>query len=285
MAQSIEKQNMAVAPIEPECHFVEVGREMLGADPMPRANDPALKKRECGFDRVGGDHEAILVADVFFRLVVDALALGSLRNWQSLIVENGFIGHDHVYVFANMLFQYIADCLGVGVSYVDKLQLPIALNDSDDGFFVIAIIPTANAFLLSADVGLINLNGAIKHLLNFGHREADSVAQVPRGFVRTLVLSPDRPLDLKSAHSLFRFAEQECCKEPFLQGEMRIVEYGAGRDGKLIIAALAVEQLFFRGEFHCGHLAARAFDTVGPAEPHKQFAALFVGVEMLNQVN
>jgi hypothetical protein len=66
---------------------------------------------------------------------------------------------------------------------------------------------------------------------------------------------------------------------------MAVVEYRARRDGKLIVATLAVKQLLGRGEFHGWHLAARTFDTVRPAEPNKQFPATFVSVKMLHQIN
>ena len=90
--------------------------------------------------------------------------------------------------------------------------------------------------------------------------------------------SPDRALDLHCAHALLGFAEQQRSEEPLLQGKMAIIENRAGGNGELVIAALAVEQLLGGFEFDGGHLAARAFNTVRPAQPDKQFAATFVSV-------
>jgi hypothetical protein len=85
--------------------------------------------------------------------------------------------------------------------------------------------------------------------------------------------------------TLARFTEQQGGEKPLLQGEMRVIEDRAGRDGKLIIAGLAVEELFFRGEFHGGSFAARAFDSIRPAEPDQHLAALLVGIEQVYNVN
>ena len=52
MAQRINEQIGALATIEPEGHFVQVGREMFGADLVPTADDSALQKREGRFPSV-----------------------------------------------------------------------------------------------------------------------------------------------------------------------------------------------------------------------------------------
>ena len=103
MAKRIEEQRVGLAMVKSERHFVQVGREMLGANAMPRTNDAALEQRECGFDRVGRDHKAIFVPDIFFGFVIDVLPLGTLRYRKARIVEDGFVGHDNVHILANVL--------------------------------------------------------------------------------------------------------------------------------------------------------------------------------------
>lgn len=49
------------------------------------------------------------------------------RPW---VVQYGFVGHDHVYIFTHMLMQNFADSLGVGIADMDKLKLPVASKDS-----------------------------------------------------------------------------------------------------------------------------------------------------------
>ena len=51
VAQRIKEQSVGLSTIEPKCHLVQVGREMLRADAMPCAHNAALEQRECGFDR------------------------------------------------------------------------------------------------------------------------------------------------------------------------------------------------------------------------------------------
>ena len=98
---------MALSAVEPKSHFVEVSREVFGANTVPRSDKSAFEKRERRFDRVRRDHETVLVPDVFFGFVVDRLPLGPLRDWQSLVVEHGFVGHDHVHVFTDVLLQQV----------------------------------------------------------------------------------------------------------------------------------------------------------------------------------
>jgi hypothetical protein len=139
----------------------------------------------------------------------------------------------------------------------------------------------AFALLLSAHIGFVDLDCSIQHLVNFGHGEADSVAEIPCGFVA----DSQRALDLIRTHALLCFAEQKRSEEPFLQGKMAVIENRSRGNAKLIVAALAVEQLLRCGEFRGWHLAARAFNAVRPTETHEQFAATFVGVEKVYNVN
>jgi hypothetical protein len=44
---------------------------------MPRAHYAALERRECRFNRVGGDAQSAFVSDVFFRLVIDRLVFAA----------------------------------------------------------------------------------------------------------------------------------------------------------------------------------------------------------------
>src|SRR5450432_4163053 len=97
VAQRIKEKRMRLATIKSERHFVQVGREMLWTDAVPRSNDAALEQRERRLDGVGRDHEAVLVTDVLFCLVIYGLALRYLALGKSRLVKHGFVGHDHVY--------------------------------------------------------------------------------------------------------------------------------------------------------------------------------------------
>jgi hypothetical protein len=45
------------------CKRAHAGDQVIDRDAIPRAYDATLEQRECGLDRVGRDHEPILVSD------------------------------------------------------------------------------------------------------------------------------------------------------------------------------------------------------------------------------
>ncbi len=67
MTQRIQEQVGVLPAVESEGHLVQVGREMLWANSVPRSNDAALEQGECGLDGIGVnvsiDVDAILVLD------------------------------------------------------------------------------------------------------------------------------------------------------------------------------------------------------------------------------
>src|SRR5579872_497885 len=272
---------MRRATVESKRHLVQVGSEMFWTDAMPRPYNSALKERECGFDGICRDHKPILVADIFVFAMVDGFAFRHLSLGKTSGVQRRFVGHDYVYVFADMLLNDFADRLGVGVLHVDELKSTIALDDADNWFFVIPSGSLAPSKPPTADVGFVNFDGTIQHLVNFGHSEADAMAEIPGGFVA----DSKCPLHLHCRKSLFCFTKQQSSEEPLLQRKMAIVKNCAGRDSELVITALAVEQLLRSLQFNGWHLAARALNTVRPTEPDQQFAATFVGIKQIDYVN
>jgi hypothetical protein len=48
MTQGVKEQIVIFATVEPERHFVQVGRKMFGADTMPRPHDSTLEQAESG---------------------------------------------------------------------------------------------------------------------------------------------------------------------------------------------------------------------------------------------
>jgi len=123
VAQCIEEKRVRLATVETEGHFVQVGREMLRADAMPRSHDTSLEERECGFDSVRRDHEAVFIPDVLVGAVVDSLALRPLRLRKSGGIENRFVGHDYIYILAHMFAQDFADYCGVCFWDMDEFQV------------------------------------------------------------------------------------------------------------------------------------------------------------------
>ena len=226
MPQRVDEKIAVFATIEPECHFVQIGREMLCANIMPSAHNAALQERECGFDGVRVNH----TGDIFFG-VIDR----PVRFLMSLVerprIDRRFVCDDHFDIFTQILSDDLSHGLGVRIARVDKSQFAVPFADSENNFFFAARAEFAG---LSADVSFIDFDRAIHHrLFNLSHRRADSVAQVPCCLVTS---DSQRALNLASGHSLFGFAEKQGCCKPSLQRKMRVIENSAGHDGELVAA-------------------------------------------------
>jgi hypothetical protein len=75
-------------------------------------------------------------------------------------------------------------------------------------------------------------------------------AEIPSGFVRAIVPSPDRALEVAGAHAFLGLTEQQRSEKTLLQRQMGIIEDCASGNGELIVAIPAVEQLLGRLQFH-----------------------------------
>jgi hypothetical protein len=101
MTQRIKEQIGILATIEPKSHFVQIGREMLWANPVPRSHNAALEKRESRFNGV-----CVNVAhDINLATVVDGLVPrsgdSSALHCEGIGCE--VIGDNHVYIAAYIL--------------------------------------------------------------------------------------------------------------------------------------------------------------------------------------
>ena len=52
MPQRVHEEIRAVAAVEAELHLVQIPRQVLGAEPVPRSHDAALEQREGRFHSV-----------------------------------------------------------------------------------------------------------------------------------------------------------------------------------------------------------------------------------------
>lgn len=284
MTQGVQKQGRGLPAVEAEGHFVKVGLEMLRANLVPRSNDAALEQRECGFNGVGVN----VTAHVLFRLVIDRLVLSAMDPSfdHSRWITRQFIGDHDFHIGAHVFLDVLCQRAGLRICRMEESKIAAALPDANYDFFLILAVPDSLASLLSANVGFVHLNSAVKHgLVYLLHCVADPVAQVPRGFVGAFVLAPDRAPDLISGHSLAGFAEQQSHRKPFGQVQVGIMEHCASRDGELIITVLAIEQ------FGCGRkpdnftgLASRTLGAFGPAQTLQQVAAFIIGREQFGNV-
>lgn len=278
MTQSIDKQIGAFPAIEAKFHFFQVGWEMLGADSMPCSHDATLEQRESGFHCVGVN----VSHDIDAGTVVNFLVIRPLSLPHGRFVRGGVISENNLYVLGDILADVISECSALRISGMEETKIAVAFADAYHYFFVVHSADAALALIPSADVSNIHLYFSVEHrLIGLRHGVPDAMAEVPR----CLVAHADCALNLAGGHSLFRFAEKMSGQKPLAKWQMRIVEYGAGSDGELIVTVFAIEELF-RG-FKLDHwpLAAQAFHAIRPAETHKKLAALIFGREERIDIN
>ena len=131
MTQGINEQIGAIPAIEAELHLVQIGREMLRADLVPRSHDAALQQGECGFDGVRRNASAILIADVFTCAMVDDLMFFFA---DSVLIGGETIRNKHVNVGTDVLSDVLCQCSALGIFGVEEPQIAIALAKADDDF-------------------------------------------------------------------------------------------------------------------------------------------------------
>lgn len=254
---------MILSAIESECHFVQVGGEMLRTDFVPASHDAALQERESGLDGVGVNIRS--TSDVFFMPVIYGFV--PLAEFpESARVGWQFARNDYIHVLGDILLDVLRKRARLGIFGVEESQIAVALTDANDCFFVGAMQPApvfASATQFAADVGFVHLNRAVEHRANFLHGRTDAMAEIPRCFVA----HAEGALNLARGHSFLRFAEQERGEKPLVERQVRVIENRSSGDGELVIAFLAVVERLFGFQFDSGHLAARAFRASGPAQP------------------
>lgn len=277
MPQRINEQIWILPAIESELHFLQVRRQVLDADLVPRPDDAALQQTECGFDGVGVN----LAAHVLTRTVVDRFVL-ALKLRQIEAVSRPFISHDHIDRFVHMGSNDVVQRSLGYIARSDKAQITAALADADHDFFILGPASRWPTMSLSADVGFIDFDRASQfRFAYFDHCGADAMAQIPRGFVAA---NFQRALKLIRGHSLACFHKKQHSHEPRFQRQMGIVEDRL-RSHTELIAAFAAFKLRVVGQFkNLLAFAAQAFNAVGPAQFFQQCAALFVGRIQVREV-
>jgi len=283
MTQGVQEQVRILAPIEAESHFVQVCREMFRTDLMPRSHDAALQERECRFDRISCDTSAVLVSCILPCQMVDGLVLYFPDR---VFVGRKTVSNEYLDICAHVLSDVFRQRPALGIFGMEESQIAVALAEADDHFFVGKSCTLTSTTIFPADIGFVHLNSTVKHgLVCFFHGRTDAMTEIPCRLVGTFVLAPDRALELVSTHAFLGFTKQQRREKPLLQWQMGIVEDRSSRDGELIVAILAVEELLRGLQFDDRHLAARALRAIWPAQPDKNLAAFFVSVKKVDNVD
>ncbi len=278
MAQCVHEQIRTLPAIEAEAHLFEVSRKMLGANPVPRSHDAALEKRECGLDCIGVN----VSHDVHTRTVSNLSVVCSLGFPHGCIVRGCIIGENDFHILRDILADILRERSAFGVSGMEEAEIAVALADAYHYFFVIHASDTAFTLVPSAHVSNVHLDLAIEHrFFGLRHSVADAMAEIPR----RLVAHSDRALNLAGRHSFLCFTEKMCGEKPLSECEVRIVEYGAGRDGELVVAVFAVEELLFGIQLDHWPFATEALWAFREAETNQEFTALIFGAKQSVYVN
>ena len=103
VSQRINKQIGTATTIEPESHFLEVGRKMFCRDFMPRTDNAALQQRECGLDAVRGDIAVNIDAAMWLR----SYESFRIRPSDRAVIGTKLISHDDLNILADVLFDVL----------------------------------------------------------------------------------------------------------------------------------------------------------------------------------
>jgi hypothetical protein len=274
MTQGIQKQRWRLPTIEAKRHLVKICGEMFRADSVPCPHDAALQKRESRLNGIGVN----LSVHIDAALVLDSLVL---CGWNSsaahgISISGEFIGNEYVYIFANVLLDVLRQCAGFRIRNMEEPKITATLPDSDDNLFGFFASVNAISDLLPANIGFVHLYGASQHLLIvFLHSGPNAMAEVPR----CLVADSQGALHLISGEPLSRFYEKQDSDKPLAKGKMGVIENRSDRDGKLVIAIGAPQQLDVAQAHNTASLASRTFRAKGPAQPFQDFPAFIIGRE------
>lgn len=259
---------VVLAVVVPEGELVEVERQVPRGDVMEVAHDAALDQRPEAVNGAGMDFTADVLTGRVIHEVMGPLA-----------AELKFIGRDQGDAIRDRLVHEAFQRLGVG--RLDHLadHVSLAGDGTDDGDLAGRAAPTlaplhpaadpaaVPVLDLAADVGFVHLDNAgelLEHRVL--HRGADAMAHVPSGPV---LAHADVPLHLQGAHALLGLAHDQDHLEPVPQGELGVLEDGAGQRGELVAVLRARLDHTGRRNGYVLHIDIRngrpeiaAFDTV-----------------------
>src|SRR5271157_5457783 len=273
MTQCVDEQIGVLPTVKSESHFVQVGLQMLGADFVPCSDDAALEQREGRFDavRVNVSSEP----DIFSGDMVHSFVLEIAYSFR---VSTEVVGHNHVNILRNVLLNVPCQSSALGILGVKETQFAAPLANTNDAFLMVTPAHPLATALYSAHIGFIHFDSTIQHrAVNLSHCLADTVTEIPCGFVRPFVQAPDSTLELMSAHALLGFAQQQCGEEPDRQGQVRVMENRPAGNRELVLTAHAlVASVVFQAR-DPRVLATWTHHALGPAQSVKQLTAAIIG--------
>jgi hypothetical protein len=277
-----ERDPFVVAEVE----FAQIPLQVLLADVVVRARDPALEDREVAFDGV----RVSLTANVFLGTVVYDL-MPEVAVHVSVLAR--VIGNQQR-LFVEMGNENRAQRGGGNARQVHRPHRTFALDDGEHGFFAVraanhlAAILAVPVPLFAADVGFVRLGRLAfaahraEHVrVKLAHCFANAHRHEPRAFVG----DAEHPVQLVAGHAFLARGHQVHRQQPFRQRNMRSLANRSHRRAKPATARAAVipgamRLIGRRGRLHSVEAAAqRAIRTIGPADRLKVSGCGFVVME------
>jgi len=138
-------------------------------------------------------------------------------------------------------------------------------------FLSVALVHEAGK---ATDVGLVNLNVALKPVKGFGlHRQADTVEHEPR----SLLGHAKGAAQLVAADSVLGIDQEPDRREPLLQADGRVLEDCPKLDAELLLAALALPDAAGLEEGLFLGATDRAGDAIRPTQASQEGEA-YIGM-------
>jgi hypothetical protein len=262
-----------------ELKLRDVQRHIFGGHFVECADHAAFENRPETFNRV-----CVNCADnIFMRAVANESVLRIFAA-QCVICAQVVRG-EQTNLVRHRLADKVCQRLAVKSANHARHDIALALHSADDANLAGPASASAAAalvpmfiFILSANVGFINLDHAAKLLNVLDQRRADLMTHEPRGFVRT---KSHVALNLQRAHSLFAGEHKVDNAEPLAERLVRVLENGPRDMGEPVagfrraLVALprprAVRQLV-----RIDGPTTRAGNAIGPAALYEVSAASFL---------
>lgn len=229
-AQKPEKrvsEEIGILPVvEAKLEFIEVSGEMLRADLMVGTDDGPLEQAPNALDAVGVN----VATDPFFLAVINRFVAGVFVCDSAICPP--FVRHDARCLGSSFLTDEVVKGFPIVPLLDRQANLPAALDRAEHHRLVPP--PTLpDMATMATDQRLIYFDRPLERdRVRFLHRLADAVAEIPS----RLVTDAEGALKLIGRDAFPRLAHQVNRREPFRQGEMRVVEDASSGHAELVAA-------------------------------------------------
>lgn len=262
--EPVERQALHVSVIEPERELVDVAPDVLRAGVVIDAMQPAFQDSPHAFDAV----RRHAIADIFARAMVDRAVFEEQAD--KAAVGFRFVGMQRATGFDVRMNRRVNVRRVCRINRLRNRSAAALAHTHDRDLADSAA--TGAEFLarvlvrfLTADIGFVNLNDAVKDGRIVSARFAEPVQDEPSRLLRDAYFLRQ----LQGRNALARRDEQIHGVKPFVQGNVRPLENGSGADAERFLAletAIQTGRVIAYALAKPANRAARAFRPEPPFE-------------------